>query len=703
MGHLSGVAFLQRLITEMKFSKMKRQAWGRACASLLLLTVLAPSIVTQPARSAGRESDFISQSKKKNPAKKQPGNVTTNANTGNDAAVGGGKATTETAVVVEQNVAPMLSPTGAAELRQAAERYRAIMAEGGFPKVSRANLKKGAKGKNVIALNRRLYVEGYVRAEATEGEFASIYTTATEDGVRRFQQNMGLAATGRFDAATADLMNVPVQQRIRAIEANIARLEAYAENLGDRYLVVNIPAQQIETVSGGRVFSKHNAIVGRPERPSPVVTTALSDVNFNPYWNAPVSIVEKDIIPKMRGGTDILRDMNIRVFKGFGGPEIDPDTVNWRTAIPDDYHFRQEPGEHNAMATAKINFPSPFGVYMHDTPEKHLFNSNNRFFSSGCVRVQNMPLLVNWVLNGQDGIGEAEISSLAETLERRDVKLATPPQVRFAYLTAWPTTGGTVAFRKDIYELDGTGFVTGQPMPVGELSPDGQRYVAKPLPRLVASVEDENSSGGFFGFSRKKTPGSAAKRASFFATSNTGVTAEDDEDPAAGKLVKKPNTLAKKPLTSSKKTDKTAKAKTAKGKKDAPGLFDWAAWRKEQAAAAKGGKGKKLVKKDKAADKAKAAAKKDKDATAKKVASADKAKDADTKKKPVDAKAADAKKAADSKTAATDKKAPDAAAKKPAAKKLDCKPGADGKLPAGCKAADAGTKKKPAAASTAAN
>jgi peptidoglycan hydrolase-like protein with peptidoglycan-binding domain len=695
----------------MKFSKMKRQAWGRAFASFLLLATLAPAVATGPALAEGRNDDFFALFKKKNGSKKQPANVSTNANTGHDATVGGGKATTETAVVVEQNVAPMLSATGAAELREASARYRDILAQGGFPKVARGNLKKGAKGKNVIALNRRLFVEGYVRAEATEGEFASIYTTATEDGVRRFQQNMGLAATGRFDAVTADLMNIPVQQRIKAIEANIARLEAYAENLGDRYLIVNIPAQQIETVSGGRVFSKHNAIVGRPERPSPVVMTALSDVNFNPYWNAPVSIVEKDLIPKMRGGNDILREMNIRVFKGFGGPEIDPDSVNWRTAIPDDYHFRQEPGEHNAMATAKINFPSPFGVYMHDTPEKQLFNSNNRFFSSGCVRVQNMPLLVNWVLNGQDGIGEAEIATLGETLERRDVKLATPPQVRFAYLTAWPTTGGTVAFRKDIYELDGTGFVTGQPMPVGELSPDGQRYVLKPLPRLVASVEDENSSGGFFGFSRKKTPNSGVKRASFFSTENAGATSGDDEESASGKIIKKPNSLTKKPATAANPADKKAKSKTAKGKKDAPGLFDWAAWRKEQAAAAKGGKGKKVVKKDKASDKSKTAAKKDKDAGAKKVASADKAdpktdvkaKDAAAKKKPVDAKAADAKKAADSKTAATDKKAPDAAAKKPVAKKADCKPGADGKLPDGCKAADAGAKKKPVPATTAAN
>ncbi len=583
----------------------------------------------------------------------------------------------------------MLTPDGANELRAAEARYRQIIADGGFPKVPRSNLKKGSTGNGVIALNRRLFVEGYVRQEATEGEYASIFTSATEAGVRRFQENMGLAVTGRLDGVTADALNIPAQRRLAAIQANIPRLEAYAQNLGNRYVIVNIPAQQIETVQNGLVYSKHNAIVGRPERPSPVVMAALSDINFNPYWNAPVSIVERDLIPKMRGGTDILREMNIKVFKGFGGPEIDPDSVNWRTAIPDDYHFRQEPGEHNAMATAKINFPSPFGVYMHDTPEKQLFNSANRFFSSGCVRVQNMPLLVNWVLNGQDGIGEAQIASLAETLERKDVKLVDPPQLRFAYLTAWPTTGGTVAFRNDIYELDGTGFVTGQPMPVGETSPDGQRFVLKPLPRLVASVEDDNASGGIFGF--RKKPGE--KRTSIFNTSN----ANDDGDGRTSPTFLKSNAPDKKTVT----TTKSASTATKAGSKPKKGLFDWDAYRKEQASAQKKGTTKTATKK--VACKPGANGK-----------VPDSCKTANTKKKATDtktaAKPAD-KKATASKVAATDakvtekkvastEKAADSTAKKPAVAKPECKVGADGKLPAGC-TADAKKKAVPAEASAA--
>jgi hypothetical protein len=153
------------------------------------------------------------------------------------------------------------------------------------------------------------------------------------------------------------------------------------------------------------------------------------------------------------------------------------------------------------MATVKINFPSPFGVYMHDTPMRSLFGSAARYLSSGCVRIDKVPILVNWILNGQDGWNPARIAGMADSLERLDVKLADPPQIRWVYLTAWTTATGQVNFRDDIYQLDGTGFVVGQPMPVGEYSDDGQRWVLKPIPRApAASPVDSLSDDGWFFF-----------------------------------------------------------------------------------------------------------------------------------------------------------------------------------------------------------
>jgi L,D-transpeptidase YcbB len=491
-----------------------------------------------------------------------------------------GPAVSQTEVVAEQAQIPMLTPNSSNLLQSAEQRYAAIASRGGFPKVPRGTFKKGSKGDGVGILNQRLFMEGYLRPEGAQGDFAKIFTSATEDSVKRYQRNLGLAVTGKVDANTLFQLNVDVSERLAAIRANIPRLEVYEQDLGDRYLVVNVPAQQAETVNGGHVFSRHNVIVGKPERPSPVVMTPLAEVKFNPYWNAPVSIVERDIIPKLQSGTRILTDMDIKVFAGVGGPEIDPSTIDWSSAIPDDYAFRQEPGPANAMATAKIEFPSPFGIYLHDTPERQLFKTNNRFYSSGCVRVDKMPLLVRWVLDGQDGFGEAKISTMAETLERLDVPLIDPPQLRVAYLTAWPATKNTVAFRHDVYELDGTGFTVGQPMPVGETSPDGLRYVLKPLPRQTPLEAAEAEGFGLFNLGKPKSKLFGAVPA--------------PKKNLFGKTLLSKNINANQDIASNT-NDSPVTAKPVKGKKFS-GLFDWEAYRKRNAEGATTTKSKKKKK-----------------------------------------------------------------------------------------------------------
>ena len=111
------------------------------------------------------------------------------------------------------------------------------------------------------------------------------------------------------------------------------------------------------------------------------------------------------------------------------------------------------------MASVKINFPNKHAVYMHDTPTKQLFTQAARYFSSGCVRVDKVHILTNWILNGHDGWNRDEIKAVVRSGERLDVKVPDGPDLRFAYLTAWASNEGQVHFRNDIYKLDGTGFV----------------------------------------------------------------------------------------------------------------------------------------------------------------------------------------------------------------------------------------------------
>jgi hypothetical protein len=198
-----------------------------------------------------------------------------------------------------------------------------------------------------------------------------------------------------------------------------------------------------------------------------------------------------------------------------------------------------------------------------------------------------------WILNGQDGIGRSEIAALAETLERRDVKLTTPPQLRVAYMTAWPV-GNTVAFRNDVYGLDGTGFTVGQPLAEGELSEEGQRFVLQPQQRKPAAVEAAEAEGfGLFGKRTGKAGVAGAKFkprrvASLYDGDDITDASFDTQADAAPAPSKVPFAVKKKPGAKIVGVEKQTLAKKKVGtKKEFPGLFDWAAYRKDQKSKAK--------------------------------------------------------------------------------------------------------------------
>jgi murein L,D-transpeptidase YcbB/YkuD len=224
--------------------------------------------------------------------------------------------------------------------------------------------------------------------------------------------------------------------------------------LGDRYVMVNIPAAQIEAVENDRVVSRHTAIVGKIDRQTPILNSKINEIIVNPYWNAPESIVRKDIIPLMRKDPQYLAKSHIRIL-GPDGNEIDPATIDWSTESAAKYRFRQDPGATNAMASVKINFPNPHATYMHDTPSQGLFNKLMRFDSSGCVRVQNVRDLVTWLLRDTPGWDRRTFEQTIKSGVSTPVQIADPVPVYFTYISAWSTGEGVVHFRDDIYARDG--------------------------------------------------------------------------------------------------------------------------------------------------------------------------------------------------------------------------------------------------------
>jgi L,D-transpeptidase YcbB len=275
---------------------------------------------------------------------------------------------------VQRSTTPVLSPQSLAATEQVIESYRDIAARGGWPALRiSANLRVGAKTPEVVALRQRLIATGDL--DPTAGE-SPVYDSYVEAGVRRFQARHGLTATGALNGPTITAMNVPAEVRLRQLELNIVRLRSYSGNLGHRYVVVNIPAALVETVEEGVVQTRHAAGVGKIDRQSPVMNAKITEVNFNPFWTVPASIIRKDLIPKMQKEPNYLSDNKIRIFNGQG-QELQPSQVNWFSTEATRYMFRQDPGgDLNSMGFVRINIPNPHGVYMHDTPSKGIFGDD---------------------------------------------------------------------------------------------------------------------------------------------------------------------------------------------------------------------------------------------------------------------------------------------------------------------------------------
>ena len=351
---------------------------------------------------------------------------------------------------------PTLSPATVQHTDQAIREYEAIVARGGWPQIGNVErLRLGSRHPSVPALRERLMATGDLASNAGTSD---VFDSYVEAAVRRYQVRHGFSADGTVRDQTLKALNVPAQVRLAQLRTNLVRLRAMSGNLGQRFVVCNIPAARIEAIENGVAVSRHTAVVGKPDRPSPDINSRIVEINFNPYWTVPVSIVRRDLIPKMQAEPDYLTKNRIRILDPRG-EELTPSQVNWYSEEAVNYRFKQDPGDLNSMGSIRINFPSAHGVYMHDTPSKNLFGEDQRFHSSGCVRVQNVRELVNWLLVETPGWGRADIDGVIKSGDRKDARVHKPVPLYWVYVTAWATPDGVVQFRDDIYNRDGLGAI----------------------------------------------------------------------------------------------------------------------------------------------------------------------------------------------------------------------------------------------------
>jgi murein L,D-transpeptidase YcbB/YkuD len=346
---------------------------------------------------------------------------------------------------------PTFDEGTAQRIKEAALSYSDLAVRGGWPTIpADAKFVLGVQGPYDDLLRKRLLISGDLASDQASGP----YDAVVAEGVMRFQARHGLAPTATVTPRTLAALNVPVQKRIKQLEASLERLDNMSFAFGPRYVVVNLPSAFAEAVENDHVVRRYRVIVGKTEKPSPTLTAEITSVNLNPTWTVPSSIAKTEISAHMRKDPGYLARMHMDVLDAHDAP-IDPRSVDWSGARNPNFTVRQQSGTWNALGAVKIDMPNPYSVYMHDTNQHNLFTDDYRFDSHGCSRVDNVRDLAAWLLQEEmPKWNRAAIDAAIATGQREDITLPKKVPVAWIYLTAWMTKDQNIQFRNDIYDQD---------------------------------------------------------------------------------------------------------------------------------------------------------------------------------------------------------------------------------------------------------
>ena len=345
-------------------------------------------------------------------------------------------------------------------LRRSLAVHRAIAAAGGWPSVPDGpTLHPDDISDRVPALRARLMATGdYTGDDADDpASLDTLYDAELETAVRAFQERHGLLVDGLVGRGTLGALNTDVDTRIDQIVATMERLRWLPNPLGDRYIMVNAPDFRLDLVEGGRTVRELRVIIGLPNWQTPLFSSTVRYLEWNPSWTVPISIAVREILPRLRENPGHLEEENLRLYAGWGpdAPEVSAHALDWQEIGSGIRYFmlRQPPGPANPLGRVKFNMRNDFSVYMHDTSTPRLFARARRAFSHGCVRVDEADWLAEHLL--EDNPNWAAIRErVFEGQSTTRVNLARPMPFHIVYHTAWLDDRGRYHFREDLYGID---------------------------------------------------------------------------------------------------------------------------------------------------------------------------------------------------------------------------------------------------------
>lgn len=340
-------------------------------------------------------------------------------------------------------------------LKNALRRYRELEDRGGWPEVPKGPvIEPGEHHPRVNAVRERLRATGQAPSRTADPQ---LYDPALVEAVKRFQERHGLEPDGRIGGETLSQLRVPIEDRIAQLEMNLERWRWMPEALGPRHLVVNIPSYELQAFEGGKRVIRMRVITGLPDWPTPVFSTRMEGVRFQPEWAVPRKITAEEIVPQLMADPQYAEKAGLRVIAKEDGSEVDPSAIDWATLDPNQelpYRFVHPAGGSNPLGKVRFVMPNRYAVYLHDTPDESLFSQTARAFSHGCVRVEAPEELTAFVLRGTEGWSIDAVRQAFASDQRRTVEAADPPEVHLAYFTAWVDDDGTLRFPRDLYRQD---------------------------------------------------------------------------------------------------------------------------------------------------------------------------------------------------------------------------------------------------------
>jgi murein L,D-transpeptidase YcbB/YkuD len=322
-------------------------------------------------------------------------------------------------------------------LKQQLSRYYNMAKDSSWqplPAVGTAQLRKGGSSPAISAIKKRLAATG----DYTTGDTTARFTDSLDLAIRDFQSRHGLASTGAVSDSMVNILNVSPQQRIEQILVNMNRMMWMQPISDSSHIMVNIPSYMLYAYEGSNKVMEMPVVVGKEGNNTVMFSGEINQLVFNPTWTIPQSIVQNEIMPKMKSDPNYLKKNNMEIVKQ-------------NDSIPT---IRQLPGKGNALGKVKFLFPNSYDIYLHDTPDKSLFAKKDRALSHGCIRVADAEKLADYLLRDQkDWSGDKVRTAMAGNQEQK-VQVKNPQSVYLTYYTAWVDDNGRMNFRDDIYGHD---------------------------------------------------------------------------------------------------------------------------------------------------------------------------------------------------------------------------------------------------------